>query len=92
MNVASVLNDVDTREAESAVSRILTEDVMTIDEARGELHQLSGYRPDKSTMMRWIHRGIGGIKLEAVRLGGRKWVTSTQALNRFMILRTSQKS
>ncbi len=40
-----------------------------------------------ATIIRWITRGVRVkgqvIKLEALRLGGR-WVTSTQALDRFM--------
>lgn len=34
------------------------------------------------TIIRWIRCGVRGIKLEAVRLGHR-WVTSTEALERF---------
>jgi hypothetical protein len=35
-----------------------------------------------STVYRWISSGIGGVKLEAVRLGGSLY-TSREALNRF---------
>jgi len=70
------------------VSRILTEDVVTLTQARTELENLTGIRPDKATLTRWIHRGVGGIRLEAIRLGGRNIFTSTQALTRFIEART----
>jgi hypothetical protein len=35
-----------------------------------------------STALRWVVRGVRGVKLDAIRLGGR-WVTSLEALNRF---------
>ncbi len=72
----------------SVVSKILTEDVLTLTQARAELANLTGIRPDKATMTRWIHRGVGGIKLEAIRLGGRNIFTSMQALTRFIEART----
>jgi hypothetical protein len=41
-----------------------------------------GKRCHESTIFRWIVRGVKGVKLEALRLGGR-WVTSREALQRF---------
>ena len=41
-----------------------------------------GQKLHVSTILRWILRGVDGVKLEAVRLGGR-WVTSREALQRF---------
>src|SRR5262245_29559667 len=35
-----------------------------------------------STLLRWILNGVKGVKLDAVRLGGR-WVTSVEAIQRF---------
>ena len=75
--------------AETVVSRILTEDVLTLTEARRELASITGRRPDKATMTRWIHRGVGGIQLEAVRLGV-QLLTSRQALTRFVEARTAR--
>ena len=66
-----------------AVSRVLTEDVLTLSQARTELSQIAGQRPDKATITRWIHRGVGGVKLDAIRLG-RQILTSRQALTRFI--------
>lgn len=75
--------------AETVVSRILTEDVLTLTEARKELASITGKRPDKATMTRWIHRGVGGIQLEAVRLGV-QLLTSRQAITRFVEARTAR--
>jgi Protein of unknown function (DUF1580) len=36
-----------------------------------------------STILRWIHQGIRGVRLEAMRLGGR-WMTSEEAIARFL--------
>jgi hypothetical protein len=36
-----------------------------------------------STVIRWVRRGCRGVRLEAVRVGGR-WVTSREALDRFV--------
>lgn len=74
--------------AAEVVSRILTEDVLSLSQARAELANITGQRPDKATMTRWIHKGVGGVKLEAIRLGGRDIFTSTQALTRFIEART----
>ena len=35
------------------------------------------------TVLRWIRQGVRGVRLEALKLGGR-WVTSKEALARFM--------
>src|SRR5262249_25638885 len=42
----------------------------------------SGRPTHISTVVRWISKGVQGVKLEAIRLGGR-WVTSREALQRF---------
>ncbi len=42
----------------------------------------NGKRCHESTILRWILQGIDGVKLEGTRLGGR-WLTSSQALQRF---------
>jgi hypothetical protein len=48
-------------------------------------------RPTLSTMLRWIQHGVGGVRLEAIRLGGR-WVTSLQAMQRFSDALTEEAS
>lgn len=75
-------------DAAKIVSQILSEDVRTLSQARTEIEHITGSRPDKATLTRWIHKGIGGTKLEAVRLGGRNIFTSVQALTRFIEART----
>jgi hypothetical protein len=42
-----------------------------------------GKRPHISTLMRWVLRGVKGIKLETVVVGGRRY-TSVEAINRFV--------
>ena len=76
-------------DSEAIVSRILTEDVLTLSQARKELMAITGKRPDKATMARWIHRGCGGVKLDAIRLGIQLF-TSRQALTRFIEARTQK--
>ena len=72
------------------VSRLLSEDILTMAEARGEIARATRKRPDKATLHRWVHRGVGGIRLEAVRLG-RQWFTSRQAITRFAVARTAAR-
>jgi hypothetical protein len=69
-------------------STILTEEIMTLKDARGEIAAITGKRPDLATLSRWIHRGVGGTRLEAVRVG-RQLLTSKQALTRFIEARTA---
>lgn len=38
--------------------------------------------PDLSQVYRWAMRGLRGVKLEFIRIGGRRF-TSKEALNRF---------
>jgi hypothetical protein len=66
-----------------SVSRVLSEDVLTLKQAAIELASVTGKRPDKSTLFRWIARGVGGVKLDGARVG-RDWITSKQALTRFI--------
>ena len=40
-------------------------------------------RPHISTIWRWIQRGIDGIRLETVKVGGKRF-TSAEALERFI--------
>ncbi len=39
-------------------------------------------RPHLCTLYRWVARGVGGVKLEAVKVGGRTY-TSRESLQRF---------
>lgn len=72
-----------TIDAEDIVRRVLTEDVLTLPQARTQIQEATGQRPDKATIHRWILRGTKGVKLEAVKLGN-SWITSTQAIHRYI--------
>lgn len=78
-----------TTDCAVVVSRVLTEDIVSISQARAAIHELTGKRPDKSTLIRWIKKGVQGQKLDGVRLGGRDLYTSRQAITRFIQARTS---
>jgi hypothetical protein len=71
----------------TAVSRILTEEPITLLEARSEIASVTGRRVDKCTLYRWCLRGVGGIKLEHIRLGDRI-LTSRPAITRFITARS----
>jgi hypothetical protein len=58
---------------------LLAEDVIRLNEVP---HEIPG-RVDVSTVWRWAQRGVGGVKLETVKVGGKK-LTSRQALSRFI--------
>jgi hypothetical protein len=75
--------------AKKTVSQVLTEDILSLSEARKELQQLTRKRPDKATLTRWIHKGCHGTRLEAVRLGNQLF-TSRQAITRFIEARTAK--
>jgi len=63
---------------------LLTEEVITLTEARNFLPEVQGLqRPHVCTVWRWTLKGIGGVKLETVKIGSRI-VTSKQALTRFI--------
>lgn len=59
-----------------------TEKILTFIEATKTLPPIEGRRVHPSTIWRWASRGTKGVRLEALRLGGR-WVTSVEALERF---------
>jgi len=89
LNVVAELDRESLINAESVVGRVLTEDVLTLAQARSEFSKIAGRRPDKGTICRWVHRGVGGVKLDAVRVGS-QLLTSKQALHRFVTARTAQ--
>lgn len=47
------------------VSRVLSESVLSIAQARSEISKITGRHPDKSSIIRWIK----ARKLDGVRLG-----------------------
>jgi len=58
---------------------IQSEQLITLKQARGEFAN----RPSLPTIWRWILRGSKGIRLESIRIGGRRY-TSKEAIGRFM--------
>ena len=62
---------------------ISTETVLTLTEAAKRLPQRRrGSRPHVATMYRWAQRGVKGVRLEALQVGG-TLCTSLEALQRF---------
>ena len=60
------------------------ENLLTLNDAAAYIARRLGRsrRPDHSTVFRWVTRGIGGVRLEAEKLG-RQFFTSTEAIDRF---------
>jgi hypothetical protein len=58
---------------------LLTEDLISFNEVPPMLQM----RVHVSTIWRWANRGIGGVKLETIKLGG-KTLTTSQAVTRFI--------
>lgn len=48
-------------------------------------------RPHLSQVYRWAERGIGGVKLEYIQMGGKR-CTSTEALQRFFAALTDKSA
>jgi len=67
---------------EQMVIQISDEDVITLADATKRLPRIRGKRIHISTIYRWAHRGVGGVRLETLRVGGRL-CTSAEALQRF---------
>lgn len=66
-----------------AMTSVLSESILSLNEATKYLPPINGKRPCISTLWRWCLRGVaGGVRLEHGRLGGRI-VTSKEALDRF---------
>ena len=62
---------------------ISTESVLSLNDATARLpRRRRGSRPHVATLYRWAQRGIKGIRLETIQVGG-TLCTSTEALQRF---------
>lgn len=59
--------------------KLLAEDLKQFKEVPPMLQK----RVNVSTVWRWANRGVKGVKLETVSVGGKK-LTSTQAVTRFL--------
>lgn len=58
------------------------EHLLTLAEAADSLPLVGGKRPHATAVWRWARRGVRGIKLETLCMGGR-FLTSREALERF---------
>lgn len=61
------------------MKNVLLSDLLTLAQAA----RTFPVRPSPSTLWRWRSRGIGGVRLETVMVGGRRYV-SREALERFV--------
>ena len=68
---------------------IHNEHLMQLSEAADWLPRHRGKKIHLSTLWRWAKRGVQGVRLETIRIGGRTY-TSREALQRFAIRRTVQ--
>ena len=59
-----------------------TERVVTLSEATRHVPGRGGKRPNVCTIYRWGDRGLNGVRLETLQVGGTK-CTSIEALQRF---------
>ena len=78
-------------EVPHVVQRLLTEDMLSLAQAARRFPASRGaHRPSPSAIWRWVRDGVhktngGVVKLEACLVAGR-WLTSSQALVRFITL------
>jgi hypothetical protein len=69
---------------------IFNEELLKLSKIPANLERRTSERLNVSTVYRWINRGIAGIRLETILVGGCRY-TSTQALNRFFTQSTLAK-
>jgi len=69
---------------------IHTEELLELNKVPANLERRTGKRLNVSTVYRWINRGIAGVKLETILIGGSRF-TSAEALNRFFTQSTLAK-
>ena len=59
---------------------------MTVNEAAAYIESVTGQRPCVKKLYRWIRKGVGGVRLEARRIGGNYYM-GRQAVDTFMVKR-----
>jgi hypothetical protein len=69
---------------------IQAEELIELGKVPANLERRTGKRLNLSTVYRWSQRGIAGIQLETILVGGCRY-TSAQALNRFFTQSTLAK-
>ena len=60
-----------------------SETVISIDDAAKHVSKISCKKRNRSVILRWINRGVSGVRLSAIRIGGELF-TSKEALNTFL--------
>lgn len=55
----------------------LTGPALTMTEAAGLIGEMSGKRPSSATVWRWATKGVRGVRLESLRVGGTLYTTQT---------------
>lgn len=73
---------IESRESISMAINAFSEKLLTLAEAACHIPPINGKKPHVATIWRWIRKGITGIKLEHLKLGGRI-VVSEESLQRF---------
>ena len=59
------------------------EKVISLNEAVDHISKISGRKRNRHVVLRWINKGVGGTRLETIRIG-RQIYTSEEAINRFV--------
>lgn len=54
---------------------IVADELITLGQLAKKLPPIQGARPNQSTIWRWVHKGIRGIRLDTVAVGGRTCTT-----------------
>ena len=60
-----------------------TESIISVDEAAKHVSKINGKKRNRSVILRWINRGVAGVRLSAIRIGG-DLHPSREALNSFL--------
>ena len=60
-----------------------SEKIISLEVAANHVGAISGKKRNRSIILRWINRGVAGVRLEAVRIGGEIY-TSERAINLFL--------
>jgi hypothetical protein len=70
---------------------LLEDQQMSLVEAATYLGRITGKKPHVSTLWRWCLKGCNGIRLQSIRIGGKRFVTAT-AIERFVEASTASRS
>lgn len=69
----TVTNEIDT----------FSETIISLDEGAKHVSQISGTKRNRRVLVRWSNRGVAGVKLPTIRIGGELY-TSQEKLNWFL--------